>query len=101
MTITALIQHHGGLEKDIMVTVYNAESGDILNEYHLQAGKGTQISLSTYNALVISEVDKLHDESATATAINGNVIEAGGYEAEKLPGDVAGNNQTQYEGKTE
>ena len=99
MTSTVLIQHQGGLEKDVMVTVHQAQTGDIVSEHRLQAGKGTQISLSADNDLVISEVDKLPEQPAdeTATSIIGSEIKTIGSEivneAEKLADDVSGNDQ--------
>lgn len=105
MTTTVLIQHQGGLEKDVMVTVHQAQTGDVINEHRLQPGKGTQISLSAYNDLVISEVDKLPEQPAdeSAASIIGSEIKTIGSEivneAEKLAGDVTGNNQTRYEGQ--
>lgn len=107
MTSTVLIMHQGGTEKDVMVSVHVSDTGDIIAEHRLQAGKGTQISLSADNDIVISEVDKLPEQPVdeSAAGIIGSEIETIGSEivneAEKLAGDVTGNNQTQYEGKTE
>lgn len=71
MTSTILIQHQGGFEKDVMVTVHQVQTGDVINEHRLQAGKGTQISLSADNDLVISEVDKLPEQPTDETQYEG------------------------------